>query len=40
LLLIYFYLCYYINNNKLQMYLRFEGKQGYKREARVNAKSA
>jgi hypothetical protein len=33
-------LCYYINNNKLQMYLRLEGKQGYKREARVNAQSA
>jgi hypothetical protein len=29
-----------INNNKLQMYLRLEGKQGYKRNARANAKSA
>jgi hypothetical protein len=28
------------NSNKLQMYLRFNGKQGYKRDARANAKSA
>jgi hypothetical protein len=40
LLLTYFYLRYCINNNKLQMYLRLEGKQGYKRDAKANAKSA
>jgi hypothetical protein len=33
-------LCYCINNNKLQMYLRLERKQEYKRDARVNAKLA
>jgi hypothetical protein len=29
----------YLNKNKLQVYLRFEGK-GYKRDAKVNAQSA
>jgi hypothetical protein len=40
LLSTYFYLRYYIDNNKLWMYLRLEGKQGYKRDTKVNAKSA
>jgi hypothetical protein len=34
---LFLFVLLYINNNKLQMYLRLEGKQGYKREARVNA---
>ena len=29
----------YLNKNKLQVYLRFEGKE-YKRDAKVNAQSA
>jgi hypothetical protein len=28
------------NDNKLQMYLQFKGKQGYKRDARAIAQSA
>jgi hypothetical protein len=28
---------YYRNDNKLQMYLRLEGKQKYQREAKANA---
>jgi DUF1365 family protein len=31
---------YYKDDNKLQMYLRLEGKQKYKRDAKVNAQSA
>jgi hypothetical protein len=31
---------YYRKDNKLQMYLRLEGKQKYKRDAKTNAKSA
>jgi hypothetical protein len=32
-----FLLHYYKNDNKLQMYLLFEGKQKYQREAKTNA---
>jgi hypothetical protein len=31
---------YYRKDNKLQMYLRLEGKQKYKCDAKVGAKSA
>jgi hypothetical protein len=30
----YFYLHYHICNNKLQMYLRIDGKQSYRRDAK------